>query len=126
VIRGVHLLQFAADSPAARAFFRDVLGLPSVDDGDGWLIFGLPPTELGFHPAGDGTSGGGLQLYLMCDDIESTVQELRAKGVTFTSAVREAGFGRLTSLQVPGAGEIGLYEPKHRVAIDLPPAGAPE
>jgi catechol 2,3-dioxygenase-like lactoylglutathione lyase family enzyme len=115
VIAGVHALIFSEDATATRAFFRDVLGLPHVDDHDGWLIFALPPAELGIHP-GPGWSGqtGQHELFLMCHDIERTVEELKSKGVEFTAPITDEGFGLLTTLTVPGAaGKIGLYEPKH-------------
>jgi catechol 2,3-dioxygenase-like lactoylglutathione lyase family enzyme len=115
VITGVHTIVFGKDADATRAFFRDVLGFRSVDAGGGWLIFALPPAELAAHPAdGDGRH----EMYLMCDDIEATVAELKAKGVEFTSPVKDEGWGLLTSLVVPGGGEMGLYEPRHPVAHD--------
>lgn len=114
MIAGVHTLVFAEDAEAARAFFRDVLGFPSVDDGDGWLIFALPPGELGVHPGpGWGRDLAAHELFFMCHDIERTVEELTRKGVEFTAPVTDEGYGLVTRLKVPGAGEIGLYEPKH-------------
>jgi predicted enzyme related to lactoylglutathione lyase len=122
VIRGVHAIQFATDAEAARAFFRDVLRLPSVDAGGGWLIFALPPAELGVHPTEGDPPSGHCALYLMCEEIESTVAELRSRGVVFTSPVSDAGFGRVTTLRVPGAGDIGLYQPSHPMALNAGPA----
>jgi catechol 2,3-dioxygenase-like lactoylglutathione lyase family enzyme len=114
VIAGAHTIVFAEDAEATRAFFRDVLGFPAVDAGEGWLIFELPPGELAVHPgAGWGVGVGGHELFLMCDDIEQTVAELEGKGVEFVTPVSDEGFGLLTRLRVPGAGEIGLYEPRH-------------
>jgi catechol 2,3-dioxygenase-like lactoylglutathione lyase family enzyme len=112
VITGAHAIVYSNDADADRAFFRDVLGFPSVDAGGGWLIFALPPAELAAHPS---DAGGRHELYLMCDEIESTVAELQAKGVEFTAPVSEAGFGLLTSLKLPGGGELGLYEPRHPI-----------
>ena len=125
VIAASHVIIYAEDPDAARAFFRDVLELPFVDAQGGWLIFKLPPTELGVHPSGapDGSDAavpsGHHQLYLMCDDIESTVAELEAKGARFAGPVESQGFGLLIGMEVPGAGEIGLYEPRHATAFDL-------
>jgi catechol 2,3-dioxygenase-like lactoylglutathione lyase family enzyme len=124
MITGTHAIIYADDAEQARAFFRDVLGLPNVDAHDGWLIFKLPPAELGIHPSGapagsTGSPSGHHELYLMCDDIEATVADLTAKGVELTSAVENQGFGRLARLRVPGAGEIGIYQPRHPVAYDL-------
>src|SRR5437868_2328598 len=109
-ISGVHALIYSSEPDQMRAFFRDVLELPSVDAGGGWLIFTLPPAELAAHPAEE---GGRHELYLMCDDIQTTIAELEAKGVEFTRPVSDEGFGLLTSLRVPGGGELGLYEPRH-------------
>ncbi len=118
MITGTHAIVYADDAEQARTFFRDVLGLPHIDAGDGWLIFRLPPAELGIHPA-DAPAAGRHELYLMCDDITATVADLTAKGVEFTSDVTDAGFGLLTGIRIPGGGEIGLYEPRHPVAYDI-------
>jgi len=123
MITATHAIIYANDPEAARAFFRDVLRLPNVDVHGGWLIFKLPPAELGIHPAGEvegGLGGGGHQLWIMCDDLEGTVAELRGRGAVISDEVTEAGFGRFSEISVPGAGEIGLYEPRHATAYDLP------
>jgi len=113
MITGAHSIVYSADADSDRVFFRDVLGFPSVDAGGGWLIFALPPAELAAHPSED--APGRHELYLMCDDIESTVADLKGKGVEFASPITEAGFGLLTSLKLPGGGELGLYEPRHPI-----------
>lgn len=116
MITGAHALIWSREPDATRAFFRDVLGFDSVDAHDGWLIFALPPAELGIHPAeGDQPH----RLYLMCDDIEATMRELKAKGATFTRPVQDEGFGPLTAIALPGGGEIGLYQPTHATALRL-------
>ena len=89
------------------------LELDSVDAGGGWLIFALPPAELAAHPA----DANGTSLYLMCDDLEATMAELTAKGVVFAAPVSDEGWGRLTAMEVPGGGTLGLYEPRHPTAI---------
>jgi catechol 2,3-dioxygenase-like lactoylglutathione lyase family enzyme len=110
MIDGMHAIVFTPDAAAARAFFGDVLGLPGVDAGRGWMVFALPPSELAAHP----TEGEPRhELYLMCDDIHATVAGLRSKGVEFTREVTDEGWGLLTRLKIPGGGEIGLYEPRH-------------
>jgi len=109
MITGVHAIIFSRDADGVRALLRDVLGFPSVDAGDGWLIFALPPAELAAHPAGE----PGHELYLMCDDVTRTVEALSAKGVEFTRPVSDEGFGRVTAMRLPGGGELGLYEPRH-------------
>ena len=114
MITGVHALVFSKDAEAVRGFFRDVLGLSSVDAGGGWLIFALPPAELAAHPAEE---SGAHELYLMCDDIAATVPELEGKGVQFAGPVSDQGFGLMTRIKLPGGGELGLYEPRHPTAI---------
>ena len=112
MINGVHALIYSREADGVRSFFRDVLGRAAVDAGDGWLIFALPPAEVAVHP----TEGSPHhELYLMCDDIESTMQELQGKGVS-CGPVKDEGWGLVTSVQLPGGDEIGLYEPKHPVA----------
>jgi catechol 2,3-dioxygenase-like lactoylglutathione lyase family enzyme len=112
----MHSIIYATDASAARAFFRDVLGLPYVDAHDGWLIFRQPPSELAVHPA---ETAGQHELYLMCDDLEQTMAELAAKGAEFSSGVQQAGFGLMTTIAIPGGGQIGLYQPRHPTAYDL-------
>jgi len=119
VINAAHVVIYTKDANADRAFFRDVLSFPWVDAGDGWLIFALPPAELGIHPTDEeGSPGsealkGHHQLYLMCDNVEATVKELKSKGVKFTQPVKEVGWGLLTALRLPGGGELYLYQAKH-------------
>jgi predicted enzyme related to lactoylglutathione lyase len=119
MITGTHAIIYAEDADKARAFFRDVLDLPFVDVHGGWLIYKLPPAELGIHPAGGEAPSGHHELYLMCDDLAKTITELEAKGAEFTGETQDAGFGLLATLLVPGAGSIGLYQPKHPTAYDL-------
>jgi catechol 2,3-dioxygenase-like lactoylglutathione lyase family enzyme len=116
MITGIHAVLFTRDADALREFLRDVLELPSVDAGGGWLIFGLPPAELAAHPSEE---AGAPELYLMSDDVEATVAQLEAKGVELTGPVRDEGWGLVTAIRLPGGGELGLYEPRHPV----PPRG---
>ncbi|WP_331772182.1 VOC family protein (plasmid) [Embleya sp. NBC_00888] len=118
MITGAHTIIHATDAEAARAFFRDVLGFTHVDAGGGWLIFKSPPSELAVHPAGP-DSAGVAELFLMCDDLAATVTDLKAKGVEFTTSITEQGWGSVTTLAVPGAGTLGLYQPHHDTAYDL-------
>jgi catechol 2,3-dioxygenase-like lactoylglutathione lyase family enzyme len=110
MVEAIHAILYSRDAEAARAFFRDVLGLDSVDSGGGWLIFALPPAELAFHPT-DGDSRA--ELYLMCRDLDLTREHLAAKGVEFTGAVSSQRWGRLAQIDVPGFGPLGIYEPSH-------------
>jgi catechol 2,3-dioxygenase-like lactoylglutathione lyase family enzyme len=111
IVAGVHAIIYGRNADAARAFFRDVLGLTSADAGDRWLIFALPPAELAVHPID--ADEGQVELYLMCHDLEAAVAELTRRGVEFTAPVSDQGWGRLTRIRIPGAGEMGLYEPRH-------------
>ncbi len=115
MILGLHILTFSTDPAADRAFLRDVLGWPYVEDDPGWLIFKTPLTELGVHPA---DQPAGADLYLICDDLDGTVLELAAKGVD-CGEIREAGFGRLTTIPLPSGASLGLYQPSHPLAIGL-------
>lgn len=115
MITGAHTVMYAGDAEAARAFFKDVLGFSNVDAGDGWLIFALPPGELAMHPIDAAKEEERHELYLMCDDVHKTVDELKRKGVEFTRPILTQPWGLLTTLRVPGAGELGLYQPRHPV-----------
>jgi catechol 2,3-dioxygenase-like lactoylglutathione lyase family enzyme len=128
MINGIHLLLYSRDPEADRAFFRDVLGFASVDAGEGWLIFALPPAEAGIHP-GDGDfvekhsehELSGSIVYLMCDDLKATIDMLHGKGAE-TSEVVDAGWGITTTVRLPGGGGLGLYEPRHATALTLQPS----
>ncbi len=110
MITGVHAIVFSPEAEKVRAFFADVLGLPSVDAGGGWPIFALPPAELAVHPAED---AGRQQLYLMCDDIEATLAELRDKGVEVAQDVSDQGWGLLAAIGMPDGSELPVYQPRH-------------
>ncbi len=115
MITGMHALMFSADAAADRAFLRDVLGFAYVDDGDGWLIFKLPPSEVGVHPADQASH----QLYLMVDDIVATLADLRSKEVPIVAEPADRGFGILATIGLPSGATLDLYEPRHAKAIDL-------
>jgi catechol 2,3-dioxygenase-like lactoylglutathione lyase family enzyme len=110
VINGAHVVLYSTDPDADRTFLSDVLGLPHVDAGGGWLIFALPPSEVAVHPA-DGTESH--ELFLMCEDIDATVHDLTAKGVEFTETVSDQRWGRLARLRLPSGAQLRLYEPRH-------------
>lgn len=110
MLTGAHVVVYSRDPEADRAFIRDVLGYPFVDAGGGWLIFKLPPAELAVHPA-DGSQAH--ELFLICDDLDTTVEELTGRGVEFSRPVSEQRWGRLTALRLPGGGELALYQPSH-------------
>jgi catechol 2,3-dioxygenase-like lactoylglutathione lyase family enzyme len=114
MIFGAHVIVYSKDAEADRAFFRDILGFPSVDAGHGWLIFALPPAEAAFHPS---DRNGRHELYLMCDDLQAEIQALAEKGVVCSAAAKER-WGTITRIKLPGGGEVGLYQPKHPTALD--------
>ena len=110
MITGTHAIVFSPQADKVRSFFADVLGLRSVDAGGGWPIFALPPAELAVHPA-DGN--GSHQLYLICDDIDATLAELRAKGVELAQQVTDQGWGLLAAIRLPDGSELPIYQPRH-------------
>jgi predicted enzyme related to lactoylglutathione lyase len=114
-ITGMHAILYSKEADATRAFFKNVLGLPSVDAGRGWLIFAAPPSEVAVHPA-EGEEFH--ELYLMCDDIEATLEEMRAKGIV-TRPIQDQPWGRLSRLVLPSGEELGIYQPKHPTALGL-------
>lgn len=118
-ITGTHALLYTSEPEALRSVFRDVFGFRHVDSGDGWLIFALPPAELGIHPAEGPTFKSGVrhQLTFMCDDITKTIEELRAKGIDVRGEPEDEGWGITTTLVLPGEVEVMLYEPRHPTAI---------
>ena len=121
-IFGAHFLIYSTDADADRAFMRDVLQLSSVDVGRGWLIFGLPPAEVAVHPGENTVPPNsedavlGAAIYLMCDNLESTMKSLREKKVNFTR-VTEAPWGTVTTFALPSGANVGLYQPKHPTAF---------
>ena len=114
MIFGMHTILYSKDAEAVRTFFRDVLKLPSVDAGHGWLIFAAPPSELAVHPV---EGPGYAELYLMCKDLESTIKLLQKKGAEFPSPITEQRWGRLTHIRLPDGQTLGLYQPNHPLAI---------
>lgn len=119
MITGAHFLFYTDDAEADRAFVRDVLGFASVDAGQGWLIFALPPAEAAFHPldgGGEASSFAQGWLYLICDDLEQTIRQLGDKGVCCSQPVTER-WGIRTTFPLPSGQELGLYQPLHPTAI---------
>src|SRR5919199_347049 len=114
-ITGAHVLLYTSEPEALRRTLRDVLRWDHVDAGEGWLVFALPPAELGVHPA-EGQSAeaaGRHQLSLMCDDLEATVEELRGNGLEVRGDPQNLGWGVATTLVLPGGVELLLYQPRH-------------
>jgi len=109
LINGAHVIVYSTNPDADRAFLRDVIGLPHVDVGHGWLIFGLPPSEIAVHPAEKQSSH---ELYFMCDNIEAFVVAMQARDVV-CGPVQNQGWGLLTQLTLPGGGTLGVYQPRH-------------
>lgn len=127
MITSIHTLIYSDDANATRAFLRDVLGWPFVAEefDKNWLIFQSGPSEVGVHPTHSEWEGKSYDsprhhlISLMCDDIEATVAELRAKGAEFRGAIQEHVYGRVVMLIVPGADDIQLYQPTHKIAYNL-------
>ena len=113
MVFGAHVIVYSKDAEADRAFLRDVLGFPSVDAGHGWLIFALPPAEVAVHPAEE---NGRHELYFVCDDLQAEMAALAKKGVS-CSEVHQERWGSLTTIGLPGGGRVGLYQPKHPMAL---------
>lgn len=119
---GAHMLLYSSEPEALRTVLADAFGFRSVDAGGGWLIFGLPPAELGVHPAEGPTHESGVQhqITFMCDDIRATAEQLRAKGVQIEGEPVDEGYGITIMMQLPGGVEVMLYEPRHETAIASP------
>jgi hypothetical protein len=115
MISGVHAIIYSKQAEYLREFFRDALELPSVDAGRGWLIFALPPAEIAMHPDDEPHH----ELFLMCDNVHLTTEQLKRKGVELSAPIADRGWGLVTRLRLPSGDEIGLYQPKHRTAIQL-------
>jgi predicted enzyme related to lactoylglutathione lyase len=121
-IIGAHVLLYTPQAEALRAVFRDVFRFTHVDAGEGWLIFRLPPAELGIHPAeGEGPAGVQHALSFMCDDVHATARELRARGITVQGEPEDHGYGIVVMVELPGGVHLQIYEPRHPLAIDLAP-----
>jgi len=113
MISGAHVIVYSRDADADRDFIRDVLGFDSIDAGGGWLIFALPPAEVAVH---SDDRGERHELYLTCDDIDATAADLQRLGANVSMPVEEVRWGRLVKVQLPGGGELVVYQPKHPLA----------
>lgn len=116
MINGAHAVIYSTDAEADRSFLQDVLGLPHVDVGGGWLIFGLPPSEIAVHPS---DVNNRQEIYLMCDDVDVIIGQLAEHEIE-CGDVEDMGWGRLTNLTLPGGGKLGVYEPRHERPAAVP------
>jgi hypothetical protein len=120
-INGTHMLFYTSEAEKLRAMLRDVFGFKWVDAHGGWLIFRLPPSEIGVHPAEGPTYDSGVrhQISFMCDDIHQTIADLRGKGVEVVGEPKTESYGITTTLRLPGGCDVMLYEPRHLIAADI-------
>ena len=109
LLTGAHSIIYSTNPVADRAFLQDVLRLPNVDVGEGWLIFGLPPAEVAVHPS---DRNDVHEFYLMTDDVEALVAELKTHNIA-CGPVQDQGWGLLTQIMLPGGGKLGVYQPRH-------------
>jgi hypothetical protein len=109
MIIGAHSIIYSTNPEADRRFLRDILELPSVDVGEGWLIFGLPPAEVAVHPSGENDVH---EFFLMCDDVAAFVTEMERRKIV-CGPVQSQGWGLLTQITLPGGGKLGVYQPRH-------------
>jgi hypothetical protein len=111
VLTGAHVIVFSSNANADAAFLRDVMELPHVDAGEGFLIFGLPPAEVAMHEA-EATGSGKHELYLICRDVHAFVDEMRARSIACDD-IAERGWGSVTSMTLPSGLKLGVYEAHH-------------
>jgi catechol 2,3-dioxygenase-like lactoylglutathione lyase family enzyme len=116
MINGAHIILYSTNAEADRAFIHDVLGFKGVDVGGGWLIFKLPPAEVAVHPTEEDAKH---EFYLMCDDLEKTLTDLTAKGVTISKPINLQSWGKLASIKLPSGADLSIYQPRHQTAYDL-------
>ena len=123
-ITGAHMLFYTSEPEALRGVLRDVFKFPYVDAGEGWLIFRLPPAEIGVHPPEGPTWDSGVrhQISFMCDDIAATVKELRARGIPISGEPQDEGYGITVTATLPGGVDVQVYQPRHALAIEIDPA----
>lgn len=118
MIQGVHAMFYTSEAEALRAFLRDKLGFPYTDMGEGWLIFDLPEADMGCHPADEsgehGKASGTHDISFYCDDLETTIEQLRARGVEFAGGIEDAGWGLVTQFKMPGDFTVQLYQPRYK------------
>jgi hypothetical protein len=116
VITGAHSIIYSRNAEADRAFLRDIVGLPHVDVGEGWLIFSLPPAEVAVHPSGENDVH---EFYFTCEDVEKFIAEMRRQSIE-CAPVRDEGWGLVTQVTLPGGGNIGVYQPRHERPPQFP------
>lgn len=109
MLSGIHLIIYSKNTEADKAFFKNILKLTHVDVGDGWLIFGLPPSELAVHPSSENDKH---EIYLMCEDIKKFVSEMSKQKIS-CGKIQQQGWGQLVQLTLPGGGKLGVYQPRH-------------
>src|SRR3954468_6626920 len=122
MIIGAHSIIYSTNPEADRAFLRDVLQLPHVDAGHGWLIFGLPPAEVAVHPSDKNDLH---EFYFVCEDIQDFVAAMKSRGIS-CDQVQDQGWGVLTHITLPGGGQLGVYQPRHARPKSMPTTAKPK
>ena len=110
-ITGVHNLFYSPEPEALRAVLADGFGWRSVDVGDGWLIFAMPPGEIAVHPA----DSPGHEITFFCDDLAATMDDLAERGVEFRGPPEDQGWGIVVTMLLPG----GVEELKSHAVFGL-------
>lgn len=109
MIIGAHIMLHSTNDKADMAFLTDVLKLPSINAGHGYMIYGIPPAEMSIH----GSEANDVHtLYLMCDDIAAFTGDMTQHHVAFSTPVRQS-WGTVTEITLPGGGKLGVYQPRH-------------
>src|SRR5258708_31599686 len=116
MIIGTHTILYSSNPEADRDFLLNVLNLTNVDVGHGWLIFGLPPSEMAVHPA---ETNSASELFLMCDDIQHFIKPMNDVKI-HCDPVQNQRWGYLTYFTLPSGGKLGVYEPLHQRPAPMP------
>lgn len=117
MIKGMHGMFYSSEPEKLRLFFKEVLELPATDIGEGWLIYDIKAADLGVHPSKSPghpeTQSGTADISFFCENLEESVEKLKAKGAIFKGPIEDHGYGFVTFISAPGNFWIQLYQPKY-------------